>query len=58
MILDDLNVPGFAIAPNKTYPPLIVNANAALCACVSRGEETAFVVAAHMVVSNAPTEIG
>jgi hypothetical protein len=30
MIVDDLNVPGFAVPPNKTYPPLIVDANAVL----------------------------
>jgi hypothetical protein len=30
MIVDDLNVPGFAITPHKTDPPLIVNANAIL----------------------------
>jgi len=35
MIVDDLNVPGFAIAPDKTDPPLIVNANAALTLAVA-----------------------
>lgn len=35
MIVDDLNVPGFAIAPNKTDPPLIVNSNAALTLAVA-----------------------
>jgi len=35
MIVDDLNVPGFAIAPHKTDPPLIVNANAALTLAVA-----------------------
>ena len=35
MIVDDLNVPGFAVAPRKTDPPLIVNANAALTLAVA-----------------------
>jgi hypothetical protein len=35
MIVDDLNVPGFAIVPHKTDPPLIVNANAALTLAVA-----------------------
>ena len=35
MIVDDLNVPGFAITPHKTDPPLIVNANAALTLAVA-----------------------
>jgi hypothetical protein len=35
MIVDDLNVRGFTIAPNKTYPPLIVDANAALTLAVA-----------------------
>ena len=35
MIVDDLNVPGFAIAPHKTDPPLIVNADAALTLAVA-----------------------
>jgi hypothetical protein len=35
MIVDDLNVPGFAVAPHKTDPPLIVNANAALTLAVA-----------------------
>jgi hypothetical protein len=35
MIVDDLNVPGFAIAPHKTDPPLIVNPNAALTLAVA-----------------------
>ena len=35
MIVDDLNVPGFAVAPHKTDPPLIVNSNAALTLAVA-----------------------
>ena len=35
MIVNDLNVPGFAIAPHKTDPPLIVNANAVLTLAVA-----------------------
>jgi len=35
MIVDDLNVPGFAIAPHKTDPPLILNSNAALTLAVA-----------------------
>ena len=35
MIVDDLNVPGFAVAPHKTDPPLIVNADAALTLAVA-----------------------
>ena len=35
MIVDDLNVPGFAIAPHKTDPPPIVNADAALTLAVA-----------------------
>jgi hypothetical protein len=35
MIVDDLNVPGFAIPLHKTDPPLIVNANAALTLAVA-----------------------
>jgi hypothetical protein len=35
MIVDDLDVPSFAIAPHKTDPPLIVNANAALTLAVA-----------------------
>jgi hypothetical protein len=35
MIVDDLDVPGFAIAPHKTDPPLIVNPNAALTLAVA-----------------------
>ena len=35
MIVDDLNVPGFSIAPHKTDPPLIVSANAALTLAVA-----------------------
>jgi hypothetical protein len=35
MIVDDLNVPSFAIAPHKTDPPLIVNADAALTLAVA-----------------------
>jgi len=27
MIVDDLDFPGFAITPNETDPPLIVDAN-------------------------------
>ena len=35
MIVDDLDVPGFAVAPHKTDPPLVVNANAALTLAVA-----------------------
>ena len=28
-MIDDFNVPGLAVAPNKAYPPLIIDANAA-----------------------------
>jgi len=35
MIVDDLDVPGFAIAPHKADPPLIVNANADLTLAVA-----------------------
>ncbi len=35
MIVNDLNVPGFAIAPHKTDPPLIVNANTVLTLAVA-----------------------
>jgi hypothetical protein len=35
MIVDDLNVPGFAIAPHETDPPLIVHANAVLILAVA-----------------------
>ena len=35
MIVDDLNVPGFAIATHKTNSPLIVNSNAALTLAVA-----------------------
>ena len=30
MMIDDFDVPGFAVPPYKTDPPLIVDANAAL----------------------------
>ena len=35
MIVDDLDVPGFAIAPHKANSPLIVNANADLTFAVA-----------------------
>ncbi len=35
MIVNNLNVPCFAIAPHKTDPPLIVNANAVLTLAVA-----------------------
>ena len=35
MIVDDLNVPLFTVAPHKTDPPLIVNANTALTLAVA-----------------------
>ncbi len=35
MIIDDFDVPGFAISPYKADPPLIVDANAALASTVA-----------------------
>lgn len=35
MVVDDLDVPGFAIAPHETDPPLVVDANAVLSLSIS-----------------------
>ena len=35
MIIDDFDVPGFAISPYKADPPLIVDANAALASTIA-----------------------
>jgi hypothetical protein len=35
MIIDDFDIPGFAISPHQTDPPLIVDSNAALTLAVA-----------------------
>jgi hypothetical protein len=36
MIVDNLDIEGFAVPPDKTYPPLIIDADAVLAVAVPR----------------------